>query len=73
MMASKANKIFTFPSSLLLDIVDIDLEEEWGGAGGKGVRDPKEDDVCDEPPHQAGRKRRSEGCGRGERQGKQSH
>ena len=67
MMSSNANKILTFPSSLVLDIVDIDLEEEWGGAGGEGVRDPKEDDVCDEPPHQAGRKRRSEGCGRGER------
>ena len=35
-MASKANKILTFPSSLLLDIVDIDLGEEWGGAGGEG-------------------------------------
>ena len=35
-MASNANKILTFPSSLLLDIVDIDLGEEWGGAGGEG-------------------------------------
>jgi hypothetical protein len=35
-MASKANKILTFPSSLLLDIVDIDLGEKWGGAGGEG-------------------------------------
>ena len=54
------------PLSLVLDIVDIDLEEEWGGAGCEGVRDPKEDDVCDEPPHRAGRKRRSEGCRRRE-------
>jgi hypothetical protein len=65
-MSSNSNKILTFPSSLMLDIVDIDLEEEWGGAGGEGVRDPKEDDVCDEPPHWAGRKRRSEGCRRRE-------
>ena len=36
----------------------------------QGGRGPKEGDVCDEPPHRAGRKRRSEGCGRGERQGK---
>ena len=50
----------------MLDIVDIDLEEERGGAGCEGVRDPKEDDVCDEPPHRAGRKRRSEGCRRRE-------
>ena len=35
-MASNANKILTFPSSLVLDIVDIDLGEEWGGAGGEG-------------------------------------
>ena len=35
-MASNANKILTFPSSLVLDIVDINLGEEWGGAGGKG-------------------------------------
>jgi hypothetical protein len=31
----------------------------WRQGGG---RDPKEEDVADEPPHQAGRKRRSEGC-----------
>jgi hypothetical protein len=61
-MASNANKILTFPSSLVLDIADIDLGEEWGGAGGEGGRDPKEDDVCNEPPHRAGRKQRSEGC-----------
>ena len=36
----------------------------------QGGRGPKEGDVCDEPPHRAGRKRRSEGCGRGERHGK---
>jgi hypothetical protein len=35
-MASNANKILTFPSSLVLNIVDIDLGEEWGGAGGEG-------------------------------------
>jgi hypothetical protein len=28
----------------------------------RGGRGPKEGDVCDEPPHRAGRKRRSEGC-----------
>ncbi len=65
-MSSNANKILTFFSSLVLDIVDIDLEEEWGGARGKGVRDPKEEDVVDEPPHRAGRKRGSEGCRRRE-------
>ena len=27
----------------------------------RGGRGPKEGDVCDEPPHRAGRKRRSEG------------
>ena len=36
MMASSANKILTFPSSLVLDIVDIELGEEWGGTGGEG-------------------------------------
>ena len=35
-MSSNANKILTFSSSLVLDIVDIDLGEEWGGAGGEG-------------------------------------
>jgi hypothetical protein len=53
----KPNKILTFPLSLGLNVIDIDRRREWGGAGGKGVRDPKEDDVCDEPPHRAGRKR----------------
>ena len=32
----------------------------------QGGRDPKEEDVVDEPPHRAGRKRRSEGCRRRE-------
>jgi hypothetical protein len=57
----KPHKILTFPWSLVLDIANIDLGEECGGKGGK---DPKEDDVTDEPPHWAGRKRRSEGCRR---------
>ena len=43
---------------------------EVGRRWRRGGRGPKEGDVCDEPPHRAGRKRRSEGCGRGERQGK---
>jgi hypothetical protein len=32
----KQHKILTFPSSLMLNIADIDLGEEWWGAGGKG-------------------------------------
>jgi hypothetical protein len=62
----KEYKILTFPLSLVLDIIDIGWGEEWGGAGGKGGRDPKEEDVADEPPHRAGRKQRSEGCRRRE-------
>jgi hypothetical protein len=58
-ISCKEQKILTFPSSLILDIIDIGRGEEWGGAGGEGGRDPKEEDVADEPPHQAGRKQRS--------------
>jgi hypothetical protein len=31
--------------SLVLNIIDIGGGEEWGGAGGEGERDLKEDDV----------------------------
>ncbi len=62
----QSTQILTFPLSLVLDIIDISRGEEWGGAGGKGGRDTKEEDVADEPPHRAGRKRRSEGCRRRE-------
>jgi hypothetical protein len=42
----QTKKILTFPSSLVIDIADIDLREEWQGAEGEGGRDRKEEDLC---------------------------
>jgi hypothetical protein len=39
-IASKRNKILTFPLPLWLDIANIDRGEEWGGASSVGRRHP---------------------------------
>jgi hypothetical protein len=46
-IASKRNKILTFPLPLRLDIANIDRGEEWGGASSVGRRHPKEVDACE--------------------------
>ena len=66
MMASNANKVLTFPLSLVLNVIDIGRGVEWGGAGSERGRDPKGRMFADEPPCRAGRKRHAEGCRRRE-------
>jgi hypothetical protein len=62
----KSHKILTFPSSLAINITDIDQGEEWGGAGSAGGGIQRRTMFADEPPYRAGRKQPSEGCRRRE-------